>query len=145
MFSNISDRTLYNIILYNSIKTVEVKSYRWQTLLFLVLSVISLASNRLSESMATGRLRVCYQNLGHGVNCYEKFKDIENILNTRHPHVLFIGEKQIDDDSRTRLNFFNYEVETLDQSDNDRIWCAVSKSVEYKRRKDLESKDAQCI
>ena len=95
--------------------------------------------------MATGRLRVCYQNLGHGVNCYEKFKDIENILNTRHPHVIFIGEKQIDEDSRTRLNFFNYEVETLDQSENDRIWCAVSKSVEYKRRKDLESKDAQCI
>ena len=83
------------------------------------------------------KLRVCYQNLGLGNESYTKMADIEKLMSSRHPHVLYVAETKIDQLTKDRFAMWKYNIETMAQQD-ERLWVAVQNTIKYKRRLDLE-------
>ena len=90
------------------------------------------------------KLRVCYQNLGFGYSVTRKIHDLLNILNSRHPHVLFVSETLIDIDAITRIESLGYTIEAMPLT-TERIWCAVKDGVQYKRLPEYELTDFPAI
>ena len=82
-------------------------------------------------------LRVVYQNLGLGNESYAKIADIEKLMASRHPHVLFVAETKVDQLTKDRFAMWHYQVETMTHQD-ERLWVAVQDTIKYKRRYDLE-------
>ena len=77
-------------------------------------------------------IRICYQNLGHGTESSSKMADIEKLMNSRHPHLLYISETRVDAYTIQRFSMWNYTVETMQHKQDERIWAAVKNDVKYK-------------
>ena len=83
-------------------------------------------------------LRVVYQNLGHGVASQQKIADIEKLMQSRHPHILFVSETRVDQFTIDKFRMWNYNVETMLNNREERLWLAIKHDIQYKRRHDLE-------
>ena len=88
----------------------------------------------------SAKIRICYQNLGFGLEVNRKWHDLMNILQTRDPHILYVSETLIDPDAMRRLEALGYTVEAMPLV-TERIWACVKDGVHYKRRADLELPD----
>ena len=130
---------------HNSVSEVRFP----KILLILALIVFLLSSNKSSSSNnpeleMSAKLRVCYQNLGHGLKASRKLHDLMNILESRQPHVLFVSETLIDCDAIARIEASGYTIEAMPLT-SERIWCAVKDGVHYKRLYEYELVDFPAI
>ena len=69
-----------------------------------------------SQQEMSDKLRVCYQNLGFGTSVTRKLHDLLNVLNSRHPHILFVSETMIDIDAITRIESLGFTIEAMPQN-----------------------------
>ena len=83
------------------------------------------------------RLKVLFQNGGNKEKTFDYIEDIESMLSQTRPHVFFMSECLLDDDTKSRLENIHHFV-TEEMAPGERIWAAVRNTVPYKRRKDLE-------
>ena len=85
------------------------------------------------------QLKILYQNGGNVVHTYGMIRPIEKMMNNVRPHVMYMAENRMDDDTRNRLtNIHNFTVEEL--GPGERIWAAVRNTVPYRRMKECEDK-----
>ena len=90
------------------------------------------------------RLKVLYQNGGAKEKTIEIIQHIETMLSKTRPHVFFMSECLLDEETKSRLeNRHNFVTESL--GDRERIWAAVRNTVPYTRRRDLEQKGITSI
>ena len=83
------------------------------------------------------RLKVLFQNGGNKEKTFEDIEEIEGMLSRTRPHVFFMSECLLDEDTKGRLeNIHNFVTEEM--APGERIWAAVRNTVPYKRRRDLE-------
>ena len=86
-------------------------------------------------------IRLMYLNIGHG-NARRKLSQIEEILDSDHPHVLFIAEaKCCDTVKNVLLNVHNYVVEDT----GGRLFACVDKSVKYRRLDHFNTKNSPSL
>ena len=91
------------------------------------------------SAVGTGksRLKILYQNGGNVIHTYSMIEEIETMLDNVRPHVLYMCENRMDDETRSRLtNQHGFSVEELGHGE--RIWAAVKGTVPYKRKTEYE-------
>ena len=91
------------------------------------------------SALGTGRARikVLFQNGGNVQDSYPMMEQIENMLDSVRPHILFMAENRMDEKTRSRLtNQHGFSVEEL--GPGERVWAAVKNTVPYLRRREYE-------
>ena len=127
--------------------TFTLKLHFTISLIFVFLFVCGEASIEKKSNVRKSemsKLTITYQNLGLGDRVTRKFHEIECILKTRKPHLLFISETRIDVDAVTQMEALDYSIETMLVT-SERIWCAVQNTVNYKRLTNYELADFPAI
>ena len=80
----------------------------------LVLLVIgSTISLTVTQSSMERKLHICYQNMGLGLEASKKLVDLLNLINSRHPHILFVSETLLDQEAKIQLEAKGYVTEVL--------------------------------